>query len=193
MDRRSVIRAALGALLLELAPRRVLAADDVAVPVPLQMELLLKVAGYDRNLPARARGMVSLMLLTKRDDSLSRNEGEQAARALPGKDVKGLPTEIVTQTFSDGNALAERVRAGRVSILYAAPGFGPRELLTIARSLSGLSVLSSGALAHFVDTGVALGFDLVGGKPKLLVNVRRAREQGVDLSSQVLKLAKVIE
>jgi hypothetical protein len=193
MDRRSVIRAALGALLLELAPRRVLAADDVAVPVPLQMELLLKVAGYDRNLPARARGMVRLMILTKRDDSLSRNVGEQAARALSGKDVKGMPTEIVTQTFSDGNALAERVRAGRVSILYAAPGFGPRELLTIARSLSGLSVLSSGALAHFVDTGVALGFDLVGGKPKLLVNVRRAREQGVDLSSQVLKLAKVIE
>ena len=95
--------------------------------------------------------------------------------------------------FSDGPALTERVRDGRVSILYATPGFGARELLTISRSLAGLSVLSSGALAHFVETAVALGFDLVSGKPKLLVNVRRAREQGVDLSSQVLKLAKVIE
>lgn len=193
MDRRSVIRAALGALLLELPPRRVAAADDVAVPVPLQMELLLKVAGYDRNLPARARGVVRVVILTKRDDSASRNVGEQAARALSGKDVKGMPTEIATQMFNDGPALTERVRDGRASILYAAPGFGPRELLTIARSLAGLSVLSSGALAHFVDTAVALGFDLVGGKPKLLVNVRRAREQGVDLSSQVLRLAKVIE
>lgn len=193
MDRRSVVRAALGTLLVGLFPRRSFAEEDVAVPVPLQMDLLLKVAGYDRNLPARARGTVRLLILTKRDDSRSKNVGEQAARALSGKDVKGMPTEIVTQTFADGAALTERVREGRVSILYAAPGFGPRELLTIARSLAGLNVLSSGALAHFVDTAVALGFDLVGGKPKLLVNVRRAREQGVDLSSQVLKLAKVIE
>jgi hypothetical protein len=193
MDRRSAITAALGALLVELFPRGALAAFDVAVPVPLQMDLLLKVAGYDRNLPARARGTVRLLILTKRDDSQSKNVGEQAARALAGKDVKGMPTEIATQTFNDGPALTERVRTGRVSILYAAPGFGPRELLTIARSLEGLSVLSSGALAHFVDTAVALGFDLVSGKPKLIVNVRRAREQGADLSSQVLRLAKVIE
>jgi hypothetical protein len=193
MDRRSVISAALGALAAGLLPRRVLGADDVAVPVPLQIDLLLKVAGYDRNLPARARGIVKTMILTKRGDSHSKNVGEQAARALSGKDVKGMPTEIVTQVFSDGPTLTESVRGGRVSILYATPGFGAWELLTIARSLSGLSVLTSGALAHFVDTAVALGFDLVSGKPKLLVNLRRAREQGVDLSSQVLKLAKVIE
>jgi hypothetical protein len=193
MDRRSVIRAALGALATGLLPRRALGADDVAVPVPLQMDLLVKVAGYDRNLPARARGVVRMMILTKRGDSSSKNVGEQAARALSGKDVKGMPTEIVTQMFNDGPTLTESVRGGRISILYATPGFNAWELVAIARSLSGLSVLTSGALAHFVDTAVALGFDLVSGKPKLLVNVRRAREQGVDLSSQVLKLAKVIE
>jgi hypothetical protein len=193
MDRRAMLGAALGGLFAGLYPRGLLADDDVAVPVPLQMDLLLKVAGYDRNLPARARGTVRTMILTKRDDSRSKNVGEQAARALSGKDVKGMPTEIVTQLFSDGPGLTERVRDGRVSILYAASGFGARELLTISRSLAGLSVLSSGALAHFVETAVALSFDLVGGKPKLLVNVRRAREQGVDLSSQVLRLAKVIE
>src|SRR5262245_51107243 len=127
MDRRSVLRAALGTLLVGSLPRRALAQEDVAVPVPLQMDLLLKVAGYDRNLPARARGTVRLMILTKRDDSRSKNVGEQAARALSGKDVKGMPTEIVTQMFGDGPALTERVRDGRVAILYAAPGFGPRE------------------------------------------------------------------
>src|SRR5689334_15243190 len=149
MDRRSVLRAALGTLLVGSFPRRALAQEDVAVPVPLQMDLLLKVAGYDRNLPARTRGTVRLMILTKRDDSRSKNVGEQAVRALSGKDIKGMPTEIVTQMFSDGPGLTERVRDGRVAILYAAPGFGARELLTSARSLAGLSVLSSGALAHF--------------------------------------------
>jgi hypothetical protein len=63
----------------------------------------------------------------------------------------------------------------------------------MARALDGVSVLSSGALARFAQHGVVLSFDLVGGKPKLLVHLGRARRQKVDLSAQVLKLVKVIE
>lgn len=193
MDRRSALRAALGALVGFVVPRVVRADEDVAVPVPLQMELLVKVAAYDRNLPTRAAGVVRLVILVKKDDPQSKHVAELALRALEGKNVLNLPTEVTQYAWVDGPGLATRIRDGRVSMLYAAPGFGARELLSIARALSGLSVLSSGALAHFVETGVAICFDLVGGKPKLLVNLRRAREQGVDLSSQVLKLAKVVE
>jgi hypothetical protein len=35
--------------------------------------------------------------------------------------------------------------------------------------------------------------DLAGGKPKLIVHLPRARQQHVDLSSNVLKLTRVIE
>jgi len=193
MDRRSALRTLLPALGLVLLPRRLGAEEDIAVPVPLQMDLLLKVAAYDRNLPARARGVVRIVVLVKRDHGRSKLVAEQALRALADKTAGGLPTELALHTFGDGPNLAERVQSGRVSILYLAPGFASRELLTIARSLAGLNVHSAGAVADFAQTAVAIGFDLVSGKPKLLVNLRRAREQGVDLSSQVLKLAKVLE
>jgi hypothetical protein len=193
MDRRSALKGLLPALGLGLLPRRLGAEEAVAVPIPLQIELLVKVAAYDRNLPTRARGVVRTVVLLKRDHAQSKVVAEQALRALAGRSVAGLPAESALHAFSDGAGLAERVRGGRASILYAAPGFGDRELLTIARSLSGLSVLSSAAVADFVRMAVAVGFDLVSGKPKLLVNVRRAREQGVDLSSQVLKLARVLD
>jgi hypothetical protein len=193
MDRRTALTTLLSALGLSLIPRRSAAEEDVPVPVPLQMDLLVKVAGYDRNLPARARGVVRAVVLMKREHAQAKLIGEQALRALEGKSVNNLPTEASGYVFNDGPDLAERVQNGRTSILYAAPGFGARELATIARSLSGLSVLSSGATLELVQAAVALGFDLVSGKPKLLVNLRRAKEQGVDLSSQVLKLAKVLE
>lgn len=38
-----------------------------------------------------------------------------------------------------------------------------------------------------------LGFDLAGGKPKLIVNLGRARRERVELSSSVLELVRVIE
>ena len=54
-------------------------------------------------------------------------------------------------------------------------------------------MLSAGALAKYTERGTVLGFDLVGGKPKLLVHLTRAKRQQVELSSAVLKLMRVIE
>ena len=53
--------------------------------------------------------------------------------------------------------------------------------------------MSAGALTRFIDDGVVLGFELVSGKPKLLVHLKRAHDQSVELSSQVLKIVRVIE
>jgi hypothetical protein len=193
MGRRRVLRISLLALALALTPRSLLADDEVAVPVPLQMDLLVKVAGYDKNLPARARDLVRILILTKSDSGKSSQVAQQAARALAGKTVANRPLEIVLQAYSDGAALARHIHERGIAIVYAAPGFGQTELDDIAKALAGVSVLSSGAVARFVQNGVVLGFDLVSGKPKLLVHLKRAREQNVDLSSQVLKFVKVVE
>jgi hypothetical protein len=40
---------------------------------------------------------------------------------------------------------------------------------------------------------VVLGFDLVSGRPKLLVNLTQAKKQKVDLAAEILKLMKVYE
>lgn len=170
-----------------------LADEEVAVPVPLQMELLLKVASYDKNLPARAPDVVRLMLLVKPGSTNGSHVAQLAARQLGGKTLAGRSLELSTQPFSDAANLAQKVKDTRTAIVYLAPGFDANELAAIAKALSGLSVLSVGALSRFVQSGTVLSFDLISGKPKLLIHQKRALAQGVEFSSQVLKLAKVIE
>jgi hypothetical protein len=167
--------------------------EEVAVPVPLQMELLLKVAGYDKNLGARAPDLVRVLLLAKPTSASGNHVAQLAGRVLSGKALAGRAVEASVQPFSDAAGLAQRIKEQRVAIVYLAPGFDAGELQAIAKALSGLSVLSVGALSRFVQSGTVLGFDLISGKPKLLIHQKRARDQGVDFSSQVLKLAKVIE
>jgi hypothetical protein len=193
MRRRSILRSALAALAVALVPRGLLAEEEVGVPIQLQMELLIKVAGYDKNLPARARGVVRVLILKKADSAQSNHVAQQALRALSGKSIMGLPSETSELVYGDGAALARLVKERGISILFATPGFTATDMRNIGKALGGVSVLSAGAIARFVENGVVVCFDLVGGKPKLLIHLKRAREQGVDLSSQLLKLARVIE
>jgi len=52
-------------------------------------------------------------------------------------------------------------------------------------------VLSVGAVARYVQRGITLSFDLVDGKPKLLLGLGAANKQGVSLSGNVLTLMTV--
>ena len=169
-------------------------AEDVAVPISLQMNLLLKVASYDKNLKRRAGDRVRVAVVVRADDADSGRCAAQALKALEEtSELDGLPLDRLSTTYTDGAALARFTHDGAVSILYVTPGFSDSDVVAIARGLDGVNVLSVGALAKYTPLGMVLGFDLAGGKPKLTVNLGRARRQNVELSSSVLKLMRVIE
>lgn len=169
-------------------------ADEVSVPVPLQVDLLMKVASYDKNLKRRAGERLRVAVLIDPRDTDSGRVGAQALAALAKADeVIGLPVEAINIEYADAASLARATDASRIAVLYVTPGFDAVELEAISRALEGHSVLSAGAVAKYTERGTVLGFDLVGGKPKLLVHLARARRQQVELSSAVLKLMTVIE
>lgn len=163
------------------------------MPVGLQAELLAKVAAYDRNLAARAGDKVHVLIVVKPGDSDSASVAARMESALRGLGaIGGLAHDVTTVSWAGADALARRVKASRIAIVYLAPGFRD-ECDALAGALTGASVLTVGALADFVPRGVVLGFDLVSGKPKMVINLRQARRQNVAFRAEVLKLAKVLE
>jgi hypothetical protein len=69
----------------------------------------------------------------------------------------------------------------------------PSMIEGIRDALSGISVLSVGAVADYALRGAVLGFDLVSGKPKIVCNLTQAKKQDVAFKAEVLKLMRVIE
>lgn len=167
--------------------------DDVAVPVNLQAELVAKVAAYDRNLPARAGDRVHVVIVVKAKDDGSARFGKHLESALGGVDrIGGLPHDEAIVTYTSAKALADLCRAKRVAIIYLAPGLG-EEVSQIRGALEGVNVLSVSAVAGDVAKGVVLSFDLVSGKPKIVVHLGQAKRQDVQFKAELLKLARVIE
>ena len=169
-------------------------ADEVSLPVSVQMALLVKVAGYDRSMAARAGDKVRIVILVKTGSEESTRVATTAAKSLADEDtIAGLPHEQTVLAFAGATSLAQLCRARRIAIVYLTPGFTDEEITAIASAFDGVDVLTATAVANAVPKGIVLGFDLVSAKPKLLVHLGQARKQNVKLGAEVLKLVKVYE
>jgi YfiR/HmsC-like len=167
-------------------------ADDVPVPIRLQADVLFMVAGHDRNLMNRAGGHVRTLVLTKpgADSTRAAAQFRIAADARPV--VGGLPHTVEVAQFTSPAALAEACRVRRLSVVYLTPGFSETEVATIGEALEGADVLTVSAVPRMVTKGVVLGFDLVSGRAKLLVDRSRAGKQRVAFGPEVLGLMTVL-
>lgn len=168
--------------------------EDAPVPAALQVKLLVKVAGYDKNLPARAGEKVRVLVVLKEGNADAKRIASQVIAALAEeKEIAGKSIETSSSSFSDAAALKKTIQSQKLAIVYLTPGFGSSDVEAIAEELSGVDVLTAAAVPTTVPKGIVLGFDLVSSKPKILVNLTQAKKQNVALAAEVLKLAKVYE
>lgn len=166
-------------------------ADDVSVPLALQAKLSVKVAAYDRNMSARAGNLAKILILENSNSASSAAAAklERGLAALPG--VGPIPMQVRVQQFQSASQVADTCHSERISIIYITPGMGP-EVAPLAAALDGISVLSVSAVADYGAKGAVVGFDLVDGRPKILVNLGQAKKQHVQLQSNFLKLTKIV-
>ncbi len=168
-------------------------AEEVPIPVGLQAELLAKIAAYDKNLPARAGQRLHVLILSKPQSPESMRVAAQMQKALEQiPTIAGLPQDTRIAAYTTAEDLAITCRSKHVAILYVTPGFDG-DLDAIVKNLEGVDVLSVAAVAGYVPKGIVLGFDLISGKPKLVVNLTHARLQKVAFKADVLKLMKIYD
>jgi hypothetical protein len=168
-------------------------AEDITVPIGLQLELLGKITPYDRNFMARSAGRARLLILASAGDLYSLRSAERISAALANlPQLGGLPHQHVTLPFSGTQNLVQECRARAIGIVYVTVGL-EQHLPDIVSALSGLDLISVSVSPRDVSAGIVLGFDLVSGKPKILIHIKQARRQNVAFESRVLKLARVYE
>jgi hypothetical protein len=182
-----------GLLLVCLAAASSARAEEPSVPVRLQASLLAKLAGYDRNLRARAGDRVRVAILIKPGDADSVRVGEQMSHALGQVgDIAGLPHDELSLDYTSAEALPQTCAAQRIAIVYVTPGFDG-DAAKISQALRGADLLTVSAVARYVQNGIVVGFDALGGQPRMLIHLPQAKAQHVEFQAMVLKLMKVVE
>lgn len=168
-------------------------ADDPRVPPRLQAELLAKVAAYDGHFAARAAGRALVLILVVAGDPESERFGAHIRAELAKQSLIGgveHMEEIVR--YSSPAELSRICREHKPAIVYLGPGLSS-QVTAIALTLEGSDVLTVAAVSNDVLHGAVLGFEVVSGKPKLLIHLPRARRQNVAFKPELLRLARVIQ
>ena len=106
-------------------------------------------------------------------------------RALEGKSVRTHPIEV--RRF----ATVAQLEGARVHVLFVAGDAGLRERALDA--VSAQPVLTVGESEGFAERGGMIGFRLTrDGRVGFEINARRAEQAGLRMSSQLLKLARIV-
>lgn len=168
-------------------------AEDLEVPARVQVDLVGKLASYDRSFAERAGARAVLAIVVKPGDVGSARATAQLEGALKELPlIGGLPhTEIVVPWKGTAN-LAEVCARQNVAVVYLAPGL-PAEIDSLSKGLEGTKVLTVGSVVTYVGRGAVLGFELVSGRTKLVIHLTQARRQGVLFRAEALKLMRIVE
>jgi hypothetical protein len=179
--------------LLGLSWSRRARADDVEVPISVQIELLARVVKYDRNAAARMGAACKVLIVSREGDTASTRAATQARTELAKLDqIAGLPVAVSEYRWVDAPALLQRCADERAGIMLLTPGLSD-EVAVIAAACVDEDLLSASLLGNDVAAGMVLGFTLESSRPTIVVNLRQARKQNVDFSARLLAIAKVIE
>jgi hypothetical protein len=165
---------------------------EISVPVQLQAHLVSKISAFDRNFAARGGGSARILVVENSADDESIDVGSQFASALAGiHKVAGMDAQIDTLSFTNAATLAERCRTQRIALVFLSTNLD-REMGAIGTALSGVDVLSVGATAAYATRGAVVGFDLDEGKPRIVLNLARAKAQNVSFRAELLKLSHLV-
>jgi hypothetical protein len=104
--------------------------------------------------------------------------------------IGDLPHEEQIVSHGNAAALADVVRLKKAAIVYFGPGF-EKQVPQLREAFTNMNVLTVGGVPSYVPEGIVLGFDLVSGRPKLLVHLVQARKQNVSFPASVLNLMRV--
>lgn len=170
-------------------------AQQMPVPVEVQVPVLLKVLTFDRRI-ADVRGENLVVgVLYQSGSRLSSTVKDRVMEALSSAGPSGpanRPLKVVAVDADGKEGLETALARLGVRVLYVTPmrAFDLPGLVVSTRQIRTLTLTG---VPEYVEAGLSIGLDLRQDRPRILVNLRAARAEGADLAAPLLGLATVVE
>jgi hypothetical protein len=168
------------------------AAQRMAVPVEVQIPLMLKILSFDRVRTARRDQTLVVGVLHQRGYRESAVVADEVVRVLLAARDPGWLVSVIPIDLDNTVDLGEVLTRARIDVLYVTPlrRVSLRQIIAASRTRH---VTTLSGVPAYVGSGIAVGIDLLEDRPKILVNLEASRAEGAQLSAELLQLARLVE
>jgi len=169
----------------------------LSIPVRTQIPIFLKILEWDKNIISKEQGnkdfLIGILYQPKNPISSSifteiwQFESQKFILKQNNRRIKFLPLEMNSTDNLENLLKKNLINAVIITPLRAV------EISEIVKITQSNKILSFGLLSHYTSMGVALSLDIKADRPQILINLSSAKKEGADFSSNLLKLAKIID
>ncbi len=164
-----------------------------------ELELLKKILVFERNMKSSPEGSLVMGLLYQSSSPISSWAMEdwldlQKTTAPEDLVIKNSRLELQPVDLDSGQSLEKTLSELKVRLLYLSPlelTGRPGLLSAVIKTCEKLRVGTLTAVPEYLEAGVALGFVWQKDRYQIVINLEAARAQGLNFSSQFLKLTTV--
>jgi YfiR/HmsC-like len=160
----------------------------------IQYTLLLKIMTYNKNFLGKATDKVIIGIVFQSGYRISTDAKETLVDVIDGSGLK-VENRIVNYILIDlsGSAGMEYfVKNSSPDVLFVLPMRGIN-ISNITDVSERYKIMTFTVVPAFMDDGISACVNMDGEKPVIMINRNSARSEGVDFSSQLLKVARIIE
>lgn len=164
-------------------------AQEMELPVSIQVPLFLKVIAFDRQRNPQGDAILVVGIAYQsgfRVSVTTRDEVELLLRNSNERKIRIVIIDLDKDNLSD--VLAQQ----HVSLLYVSP-LRAYSISDIAFAASAVKATTVTGVPSYVERGLSVGARLQSERPKLLVNLPAARRGGADFTAELLKMVEVIQ
>ncbi len=169
-------------------------AQEMAVSPEVQYSIFVRILSFDRTLQRKERSKIVIGVLYQegvRESLQAKNDFLAAVAQSNIKEVFGRQIECVLISATSAT-LSTVGGSGAIDVLYVAP-VRALDIGQLVGQMADAKILTLTGVPDYVEDGIAIGIGVRGDKPVILVNLHEARNQGADLSAQLLHLATIVE
>lgn len=169
--------------------------QEMKVPIDLQVQLFMKILTFDRNLRARVGDEVVIGIIYQEKFRQSLNTKEEFLSAMDEftqTELQGIPVRCIPIELHGETELEDSLSVHDLDILYLTPlrTIDIKKISLISRRKK---ILTLTGVPEYIEFGVAVSLGIREMKPKILINLTVAKEEGSDFSSRLLNLAEVTQ
>jgi hypothetical protein len=167
--------------------------DGSELSVAVQFPLILKILQFDRNLVERVGKDIVIACVYQgryRASTRARDDLRRVSEQAIGPRVSDLPVRVV-EVDIEQMKLEDALDMLEIDVVYLMP-LRAVDIGEITRITRAHDVATVTGVEDYVQQGVAVGLGVYQEKPRVLVNLEASRQEGMEFSSRLLSIARVV-